>query len=192
MVSDAQVSLDIRQRLIWAWGVLGFVAILVRAVWALYPLAMAPLEGGQLGAVHGVVFAVWLIFMGYTEAYRGFHCQLSPRVVVRGHHLARNPRFLHVLLAPLFCMGLIHATRKRLIVAWSVTAGIVLLVITVRMVPQPWRGIIDGGVVVGLAGGIASILWFFARALGGALPLVAADIPASREASPPTSPVLAD
>jgi hypothetical protein len=29
-----------------------------------------------------------------------------------------------------------------------------------RLLPQPWRGIIDAGVVVGLAIGIVSILYF--------------------------------
>jgi hypothetical protein len=41
--------------------------------------------------------------------------------------------------------------------------------------PQPWRGILDGGVVVGLAAGTLSILYFFSRALRGD----PADVPAN-------------
>jgi F0F1-type ATP synthase membrane subunit a len=45
-----------------------------------------------------------------------------------------------------------------------VTTGIVVLVLLVRAVPQPWRGIIDLGVVVGLAWGIISIVVFSIQA----------------------------
>jgi len=38
-------------------------------------------------------------------------------------------------------------------------------VMAVRLLPQPWRGIVDCGVVAGLVTGIASVLWFWARAL---------------------------
>lgn len=192
MASDVQARLDIRHHLIWAWGVLGFVAILVRAVVALTPRAMAPWESGGLTLTQGVVFVAWLIFMTYSEAYRGFHLKVSPRVVVRGRYLARHPRLLHVILAPLFCMGFIHATRTRLIVAYSVTAGIILLIVGVHFVPQPWRGIIDGGVVLGLACGIVSVLWFFIRALGGVIPTTPADVPAPATLSPATTAALAD
>ena len=43
--------------------------------------------------------------------------------------------------------------------------GIVTLVLLVRLAPQPWRGIIDAGVVLGLGIGSASILYFVVRAL---------------------------
>jgi hypothetical protein len=71
------------------------------------------------------------------------------------------------LLAPLFCMGLFHATRRRLMVAWISVVLIVGVVIAVRTVPQPWRGIIDGGVVVALIWGIGSIAYYVARVLAG-------------------------
>ena len=38
----------------------------------------------------------------------------------------------------------------------------------VRSLPQPWRGIIDGGVVLGLIWGLGVIWWLFARYLAGA------------------------
>jgi hypothetical protein len=70
-----------------------------------------------------------------------------------------------VLLGPMFCMALFHARRRNLIVAWTLLGGIILLVTLVRMLPQPWRGIVDAGVVVGLVWGTLSILVFFARAI---------------------------
>jgi hypothetical protein len=57
------------------------------------------------------------------------------------------------------------APRRRRITSISVTAGIIILVILVRYLSQPWRGIIDGGVVVGLLWGLISLLLFGCRAL---------------------------
>ncbi len=65
---------------------------------------------------------------------------------------------------PLFCMGFFYATRRRKITSISVTAGIVLLIVLVRLLPQPWRGIIDLSVVVGLGWGIVSLVFFAYRA----------------------------
>ena len=39
------------------------------------------------------------------------------------------------------------------------TVVIIILVLLVQMIPQPWRGIIDAGVVVGLSWGVLS-LWY--------------------------------
>jgi hypothetical protein len=64
-------------------------------------------------------------------------------------------------------MGYFHATRRRKIVSYSLTSGIVLLILAVHHLAQPWRGIIDGGVVIGLVWGIISILWFTVRAFSG-------------------------
>jgi hypothetical protein len=65
-------------------------------------------------------------------------------------------------------MGFFHATRRRLITSFALTAGIVALVLAVRVLPQPWRGIVDTGVVVGLAWGLLSLIAFSAQALGAA------------------------
>jgi len=60
-------------------------------------------------------------------------------------------------------MGYFHATKRTKIVAYSLTIGITLLVILVRLIPQPWRGIIDAGVVVGLTWGVLSLIIFILR-----------------------------
>ena len=62
-------------------------------------------------------------------------------------------------------MGLFHAPRRVLIVSRSMVVGIVLLVVTVRQLAQPWRGIIDAGVVVGLGLGLVSLGYLFVRAV---------------------------
>jgi hypothetical protein len=65
-----------------------------------------------------------------------------------------------VLLAPLFCMGYIYATRRRQIVSFALTTMIICFVLIARSMPQPWRGILDAGVVVGLSLGVLSIGYF--------------------------------
>jgi hypothetical protein len=44
---------------------------------------------------------------------------------------------------------------------------ITLLVWLLRITPQPWRGIVDGGVVVALAWGAIAMLVLLVRALVG-------------------------
>jgi hypothetical protein len=93
-----------------------------------------------------------------TDALRG-----SDRAL----YLRQHPKPLHLILAPLFCMAYFHATRRRQTVSISLTAGIIVLVLAVHRLPQPWRGIVDAGVVIGLAWGVVSLLWFAARAFAG-------------------------
>jgi len=98
--------------------------------------------------------------MGYSEGYRGFQLGFSPRIAARALWLSRNPSLLRGLLAPAFCMGFFGATKRRTLTSWCVLAGIVGIVSLVRLLPQPWRGIVDFGVVVGLTWGLLAMLVF--------------------------------
>ena len=118
------------------------------------------LENSSMSMVHWLTLAFSVIYMAYAEGYKGFHLGFAPRVVVRARYLANNPRPLHVLLAPLFCMGYIYATRRRQIVSFALTTMIICFVLIARSMPQPWRGILDAGVVVGLSIGVLSIGYF--------------------------------
>jgi len=118
------------------------------------------LANSSMSQVHWLALAFSIIYMGYAEGYKGFHLGFAPRVVVRARYLADNPRPLHVLLAPLFCMGYIYATRKRQIISFALTIMIICFVLIARTMPQPWRGILDAGVVVGLSLGVLSIAYF--------------------------------
>jgi len=62
-------------------------------------------------------------------------------------------------------MGLFHATKKRKIVSWSVTSGVVILVALVKKLSYPWKNIVDAGVVVGLSWGAISIMLIYLRAI---------------------------
>ena len=146
------------------WGIGGVLAILLSAIYRLTPMVMEVTE-------HSLTLLQWgglLLFvpyMAYAEGYKGFHRGFAPRVVVRANYLRQHSRPLLTLLAPLFCMGYFHATRRRMITSWILTSAIVLVVLLVRLLPQPWRGIIDAGVVTGLFLGSLSILYFAARML---------------------------
>lgn len=159
------------------WGVAGFAALLVKAIIGLYPLAVEPIQAGTLSSLHVAIYVLWVVFMAYSEGYKGFQKQMSPRVAVRSMYAARNPRPLLILLAPLFVMGLFHATRRRLIVSWVILIGVIILVIAVRALDQPWRGIVDGGVVVGLTWGLLATLYYFIAALAGRVPDISPDVP---------------
>lgn len=159
-----------------AWGIAGVTALLVQAIVRLAPRALELVEL-PLGPLELAVLAGWIVMSAYLEGHRGFHKQFSPRVIARAQHLTAYPRPLHVALAPLYCMGLVHATRKRLVISWTLTTAIVAVVILVRHVAQPWRGIIDAGVVIGLGWGLVSIAYFAVRALRGAVMPVAPEVP---------------
>ena len=118
------------------------------------------LVNSSMSQLHWLALAFSVIYMAYAEGYKGFHLGFAPRVVVRARYLADNPRALHVLLAPLFCMGYIYATRKRQIVSFALTVMIICFVLIARSMPQPWRGILDAGLVVGLSLGVLSIAYF--------------------------------
>lgn len=157
------------------WGIVGVVALLGSSVARLTAPALEGLSA-DLSVVQIVGVIGWCAFMLYAEAWRGFHKQFSPRVVQRAFTLPSSPGWVP-FAAPVVAMGLLHATRKRRIVGWSLVTGIFLLVMIVRQLPQPWRGLVDAGVVLGLAGGTASILWHAGRAAMGTLPGVPPDWP---------------
>ena len=114
---------------------------------------------------HWLLLLANVAFMAYSEGYKGFQKAYSPRFAARLRHLRDHPRFFHSVLAPLFSMGYFHTTRKRLIVSYALTVIIILLILIVHQLPQPWRGILDIGVVVGLGWGLISILAFSWQAL---------------------------
>ncbi len=148
------------------WGVVGILATLADAVIRLSGVAARAFEH-PLSAGQWTMLLAWCVFMLYVEGYRGFHLRFSPRLVARAAHLARRPTWLRGLLAPAFCAALFHASRRRVIASWCLVVGIVVLILLIRQLPQPWRGLIDCGVIVGLSVGALSILYWSAVWLTG-------------------------
>ncbi|HEY3494616.1 MAG TPA: hypothetical protein VGK73_08015 [Polyangiaceae bacterium] len=159
------------------WGILGVALLLAQALVRLTPIALEPLRSGALTTVQAAIYTGWVLVSLYSEGYRGFQKAFVPRTVARAFHLAAQPLSLLSFLAPLYCMGLIHARPRRLLTSWSIVAAISIAVILVRRLAPPWRGIVDGGVVVGLAWGLVSLCHTFARAMRGAVPSYPLDLP---------------
>ena len=145
------------------WGLTGVLLLLGSAVFRLTPLAIDAFSHA-FSWYHWLSLFLILLFMTYAEGYRGFQKGFSPRVAARALYLKNHPRLLHSILGPFFCMGFFHTSRRRKITSFSVTSGIIVLIILVRFLAQPWRGIIDAGVVVGLAWGLVSLIIFSLQA----------------------------
>ncbi len=148
------------------WGMTGVILLIGSAVYRLTALALAAFSS-PFRWYHWLAWTASVLIMAHAEGYRAFQQRFSPRVAARALYLRDHPKTLHIIFAPLFCMGYFHATRRRQAVSICLTAGIIVLVLAVHQVPQPWRGIIDAGVVVGLAWGLFSLLWFATRAAAG-------------------------
>jgi len=147
------------------WGVGGVLYLLTEATWR---LAMIALDGlSNMPAIYWLPTLAWVGFNAYAEGYKGFQRAFAPRLVARAELLVRKPTPTRTLLAPLFLMALVDATRKRLIVSWVLVGAITGLVTIVRALPQPARGIVDAGVVVGLGWGIAAIVAMLVRRAQG-------------------------
>lgn len=141
------------------WGIAGVSGLLTSAIYRLTPRALASLDFAW-NLYHWGFVLFFLIFMLYSEGWRGFHQKFSPTVAARLRYLKQQGTLVDKLLAPLFGMGYFHATRRRKITSFGVTSGVIILIILVHFIPQPWRGMIDFGVIAGLAMGVVD-LWYF-------------------------------
>lgn len=139
------------------WGLSGVVFLLGYAIVRLLPVAIATFEQ-PLQWYHWVCLLGFIVLMAYSEGYRGFQLAFSPRVAARLKYLYDYPRPWHVLLSPLFCIGYFYIQRRRRIVIYSITISIMAMILAVRFLSQPWRGIVDAGVVVGLTWGLVTLL----------------------------------
>ena len=150
-------------RLAAAWGALGLLALLGYAIWRVGGVALAGLEH-PWRAEHVALAAANVVFMAWSEGYRGFQKSFSPRCAARTRWLREEPTALRTVLAPLFVMGYFAAPKRRLVAVYGLTIGIVAAVLAIHALPQPWRAALDIGVVVGLLWGVASYLLALAAA----------------------------
>lgn len=158
------------------WGMVGILAFIGRGLYRLSEVAWELTSGRALMGAEWGGLALWCVFMVYGEGYKGFHKAFSPRVVLRLHVLAARPSLGWGLLAPVVGMGLLRATRKRLIVSWCLVIGIVALVVFISRLSYPYRSIVDLGVVLGLSVGSVSLVYHYILALRGHLPSMPSDM----------------
>ena len=149
------IDKSLMRKLAVIWALLGFSGLLGAAVFRLAVIALDSWSS-QLNAAHYLVLFANLGFMAYSEGYRGFQKRFSPRFAQRLVKLKTSGSTLQCLLAPLYCMNYFSAARRQLIVTYSLTLMIIVFIVSFRYIPQPWRGIFDAGVVLGLAWGIVA------------------------------------
>lgn len=161
------------------WGVAGVLMLFARAIARLTPMALEPIVERTLSPLQIALYVAWVLFNAYSEGYRAFQKSFCPRVVGRAHQLAAAPTLLRGLLAPFYCLSLFHANRRGLTLAWSMLVIIAALVWLLGITPQPWRGIVDGGVVIALAWGALVILVLAVKTFFGAPPRAKLNLPGS-------------
>ena len=144
------------------WATIGLCALLL---YAIVRLSMVVADGAAdpWDWRHWAVAAANAAFMAWSEGYRGFQLRFSPRSAARVKWLVYHASGVSAVLAPLFAMGYFNATRRRLLGVYGLTAFVVGAIVFVHALPQPWRAVLDIGVIIGLAWGIASFLWSLKR-----------------------------
>lgn len=153
------------------WGLGGVCALLMFAIYRLSPYAL-DIFNYSLSPVQWGALVCCVAFMAYSEGYKGFQKAFSPRVVARAQYLINGDvKPWWRLLAPFFCMSYFASPKQRIIASWALSLMIITFVIGMRYLPQPWRGILDAGVVVGLSWGLLSIAYFCIQAIRGKLNL---------------------
>ena len=113
---------------------------------------------GGLDPVEWVAFLLLAAAFVYGEGVRALGRRWVPAVVARARELGPQSPLWQRVLAPLYAMSLVGASRVVLARAWVGVALIVLAVLVVRALPDPWRGIVDGAVALALSWGLVVIV----------------------------------
>lgn len=143
------------------WGVVGLTAILMEAEVRLFILAWKGIAGHFEGPIVAATVA-WCALNAWMEGYRGFQKRFVPQAVARAWTIAPDS-MVETLFAPVKVLGLWWTERKVMLRAWLLVLGITALVLAVRHLPQPWRGVVDAGVVAGLLWGTVALWVQFVR-----------------------------
>ena len=160
------------------WGAIGVVGLLLTSVVRLSNIALEFLHY-PAQTWHYVVLSVWVVFMAYSEGYKGFQQAFSPRVAARLLWLQNNPKPWLVLVAPLFAMGFVYASTKRTLVSFTILIMVAAFIIIALNLPQPWRPILDAGVVIGLLWGAVATGWQIYAVMRAGTSLIDPDLPRS-------------
>ena len=168
--SSGESSLNVWNVIGSLWGSFGVIMILANSIKRILPIALEPLlstASPPLTSFQLSAYVFMCIWFAYVEGYKGFQLKFSPLVVSRSLTLKpfNGSPIHHILLGPFYSMGLFHATKRRKIISWSVSTGVIFIVAAVKRLPYPWRNIVDAGVVVGLTWGSLSIAFQWLQAI---------------------------
>ena len=146
------------KKLIIIYSIGGVIAIFSSAIYRLYPHVREGFSF-EFSTLNWIVLMAYLIVMIVGKGYFALHRGFVPRVINRSELLIENGNLFDKLLAPLYCMGFFKAPRKRMIISYVMISLIVSFIVSASKITQPWRGIIDLGVIIGLSLGIFSLLF---------------------------------
>ncbi len=149
--------MSVATRVIRAWALVGVVALLGNAVVRLGRRGLDTVREGLSAGEWTVLAAVFVLFV-YVEGVRALQRKWVPFVVGRMEALGRRSPLLHRLLAPLHVMALVGGPRRTVLRAWAGVAAVIVAILVLRSVPDPWRGIVDVGVAAALGWGLLVLL----------------------------------
>tara|TARA_B100000029_G_scaffold515020_1_gene620106 strand:+ start:1823 stop:2374 length:552 start_codon:yes stop_codon:yes gene_type:complete len=149
-----------------AWGISCIGMILIFAIVRLFSVTIDALNNFPFFWYHWVILILVIGLMAYSEGYKGFQKSFSPRVAARARYLYMHPQPIMLLLAPLFLVGYININPCRQRNIFLLTLGIFILIFMVSFLAQPWRGIVDAGVVIGLTWGLVSLVFYCCKVMG--------------------------
>lgn len=132
------------------WALVGVGALFANAALRLGMRGVSVMRGG-LSPLEWAVLGVLTVVFVYGEGVRALQRVYIPRLVGRIRELRTERKLAYRLAAPLFAMALVGAPRRTMLRAWAGVGAIVLAVLLVRALPDPWRGIVDFAVAAALA-----------------------------------------
>ena len=141
------------------WAIVVVLGVLLFAVFRLAQHSWVALQM-PLGWLEYSVLLINTLFMAYSEGYKGFHLSFAPRFAARVKYVYQQGQGVQLWLSPLFCFGYFGTTKAKQVVAFALTILLICVIVLMGYMPQPWRGVVDAGVVVGLSIGVLSMLYW--------------------------------
>ena len=140
-----------------AWGLAGTMLLLLSAIVHLLTISFNTLAHGLL-PIHWITLAGSVVIIASIEGCTALQRHWVQRVIERTTYLHWHWTPARLVLAPLYCMSLFHATAQRLLVAWAGITSMAVLIVVLYQLAQPWSGVIATGVLALLAWGLAALL----------------------------------
>ena len=139
------------------WALVGVCGLFGFAIFRLGRRGVEAMAGG-LTPLQWLVLAALAAGFVAVEGIMALQRRWVPRLVGRARELRRGRPAAYRILAPLYGMSLIGAAPLRTVRSWALVGGIVVAVVLVGRMPEPWRGIVDVAVAAALAWGLACVV----------------------------------
>ena len=146
-----------RSTAVYWWAVAGVCALFAEAIVQLGRRGIATLRAGLEPEEWLALVLLSAAFL-YGEGVGALERRWVPGLVARARELSAGSARWQRALAPLYAMSLVGAERKSSGRAWLGVGLIILAVLLVRALPEPWRGIVDFAVALALLWGLGAIV----------------------------------